>query len=83
MARQARIEFPGAFYHVMARGNRRAPIFTAPNGDDHRLFLETLEQACERNKFRVWAWVLMRNHYHLVLETPKANLVDGMGWLQN
>ncbi len=83
IARQARIGFPGAFYHVMARGDRREPIFVAPDGDDQRLFLQTLADACGRGKFRIWARVLMRNHYHLVLETPKANLVDGMGWLQN
>lgn len=83
MARQVRIEFPGAFYHVMARGNRLEPIFISPAGQDQELFLKTLGEACERTGFRVWAWVLMGNHYHLVLETPKANLVAGMGWLQN
>ncbi len=83
MARQVRIEFPGAFYHVMARGNRRDPIFVSPDGSDEELFLKTLGEVCERNGFIIWAWVLMRNHYHLVLETPKANLVDGMAWLQN
>jgi len=83
MARQVRIEFPGAFYHVMARGNRLNPIFVSPDGADEELFLKTLGEACERSTFRVWAWVLMHNHYHLVLETPKANLVTGMGWLQN
>ncbi|MBA3239978.1 MAG: transposase, partial [Acidobacteria bacterium] len=83
MARQVRIEFPGAFYHVMARGNRLNPIFVSPDGADEELFLTTLGEACERSGFRVWAWVLMRNHYHLVLEAPKANLVAGMSWLQN
>lgn len=83
MARQVRIEFPGAFYHVMARGNRRDPIFVSPDGADEELFLKTLGETCERNGFVIWAWVLMRNHYHLVVETPKANLVDGMAWLQN
>lgn len=47
----------------MARGNRRAAIFTVPNGDDQRVFLQTLVDTCERSKFRIWAWVLMRNHY--------------------
>ena len=83
MARQARIEFAGAFYHVMARGNRLDPIFVAPDGADEELFLKTLGESCERSEFRIWAWVLMRNHYHLVVETPKANLVNGMAWLQN
>jgi REP element-mobilizing transposase RayT len=83
MPRQVRIEFPGAFYHVMARGNHLDPIFLSPKGQDQELFLKTLGDACEQTGFRIWAWVLMNNHYHLVLETPKANLVAGMGWLQN
>ena len=83
MARQVRIEFPGAFYHVMARGNRLDPIFVSPKGEDQELFLKTLGEACEQTGFRIWAWVLMKNHYHLVLETPKPNLVTGMSWLQN
>lgn len=83
MPRQVRIEYEGAFYHVMARGNRRNPIFASPDGADEELFLRTLSDCCERTGFRVWAWVLMRNHYHLLIETPAAILVDGMGWLQN
>jgi len=67
----------------MARGNRLDPIFVSPDGADEELFLKTLGEACERSEFRIWAWVLMGNHYHLVVETPKANLVDGMAWLQN
>jgi len=83
MARQVRIEYDGAFYHVMARGNRRNRIFASPDGADEELFLKTLGNCCERAGFRIWAWVLMRNHYHLLVETPRGNLVDGMGWLQN
>jgi putative transposase len=83
MPRQVRIEYEGAFYHVMARGNRRNRIFASPEEADEELFLKTLGDCCERTGFRVWAWVLMRNHYHLLLETPRGNLVDGMGWLQN
>lgn len=81
MARSLRIEFPGAFYHVMARGNRRATIFH--DEDDHLFFLKSLGDACRRTGWRVHAWVLMGNHYHLMIETPEANLVAGMGWLQN
>src|SRR5438552_19078513 len=80
MARGIRIEYPGAFYHVMARGNRRERIFR--DDDDRRFFCETLGEACERTGWRVHAWVLMNNHYHLLLETPEANLVAGMQWLQ-
>jgi len=81
MARSIRIEFPGAFYHVMARGNRREAIFK--DDDDRHFFLKTLSEACCMTGWRVHAWVLMGNHYHLFIETPEANLVEGMKWLQN
>ncbi len=81
MPRSLRIEFPGAFYHVMARGNRQKTIFH--DDEDHRFFLKSLSDACERTGWRVHAWVLMGNHYHLLVETPEANLVAGMRWLQN
>lgn len=81
MPRSLRIEFPGAFYHVMARGNRRETIFH--DDDDRRFFLATLSEACAMTGWRVHAWVLMGNHYHLFIETPEPNLVAGMSWLQN
>ena len=81
MARSIRIEYPGAYYHVMARGNRRERIYR--DDTDRRFFLHTLGEAAERTGWRVHAWVLMGNHYHLLLETPQPNLVAGMGWLQN
>ena len=81
MARGIRVEFAGAFYHVMARGNRREDIFF--NDDDRRFFLKTLSDACGRTGWKVHAWVLMNNHYHLLIETPEPNLVEGMKWLQN
>ena len=65
----------------MARGNRRERIFR--DEADRRLFYQTLGEACERTGWRVHAWVLMSNHYHLMVETPEANLVAGMRWLQN
>jgi putative transposase len=79
MARKLRVEYPGAIYHVMNRGDRREAIF----GDDtdRKLFLETLSQAGEKTGWQVHAYCLMNNHFHLVLETPKANLVAGMKWL--
>jgi len=76
-----RLEFPGAFYHVMARGNRRERIFA--DDIDRRFFLKALDEACERTGWRVHAWVLMSNHYHCLIETPEPNLVAGMQWLQN
>jgi REP element-mobilizing transposase RayT len=67
-------------YHVLARGNRRGPIVL---GDDDRwMFLRTLGEMAGRTGIRVHAYALMDNHYHLVIETPKANLVAGMTWFQ-
>ena len=80
MGRRPRIEFDGAIYHVMSRGNRREPIFL--DDDDNQMFLDTLKEACVRTGWRIHAFVLMGNHYHLLIETPEANLVDGMRWLQ-
>ena len=64
----------------MSRGNRRESIFS--DAHDNQMFLDTLEEACGRCGWRVHAFVLMGNHYHLLLETPEANLVDGMRWIQ-
>jgi len=80
MGRAPRIEYEGAVYHVMCRGNRQEPVFR--ENRDNEMFLDTLEEACGRCGWRVHAFVLMGNHYHLLLETPYANLVDGMRWLQ-
>ncbi len=80
MARKVRIEYPGAVYHVLSRGDRREEIFRSDR--DRYRFLDTLEEACDRAGFRVHSYVLMTNHYHLLLETPEANLVEGMRWLQ-
>lgn len=81
MARSIRIEYAGAFYHVMARGNRREAIFH--DEQDRLFFLKTLGEACAMTGWGVHAWVLMSNHYHLLIETPEPNLVEGMKWLQN
>src|SRR6059058_422292 len=80
MARALRIEYPGAVYHVVARGNQGQAIFQ--DDGDRRSFLKTLGEACEKTGWVVHAYVLMSNHYHLLLETPEANLVAGMKWLQ-
>jgi hypothetical protein len=55
MARSVRVEFSGAYYHVMARGNRRAAIFL--DDDDRRFFVQCLAEACEKTGWRVHAWV--------------------------
>lgn len=79
MARKLRIEYPGAIYHVMNRGDRREPIFK--DDKDRQCFLDTLGEACGKTQWQVHAWCLMPNHFHLVVETPHANLVAGMKWL--
>ena len=80
MPRPLRIQYPGAAYHVMARGNQGQPIFR--DDQDRKRFLETLEDSCERTGWLVHAYVLVGNHYHLLVETPEGNLVVGMKWLQ-
>ncbi|HVV73869.1 MAG TPA: transposase [Verrucomicrobiae bacterium] len=81
MPRQVRIEYPGAIYHVMSRGNRRQCIYL--DDVDRQDFLKTLAEACQKTSWQVHAFCLMSNHYHLVVETPSANLVAGMTWLQS
>jgi REP element-mobilizing transposase RayT len=80
MARKLRIQFPGAIYHVINRGNYRRDLFLSPG--EAKAFLATVKEAKERMGWRVHAYALMRNHYHLAIETPEPNLVQGMHWLQ-
>jgi REP element-mobilizing transposase RayT len=78
MARKLRIEYPGALYLVMNRGDRREPIFR--DDEDRERFIFTLGEACAKTGWQVHALCLMRDHFHLVVETPQANLVAGMKW---
>jgi putative transposase len=80
MPRKPRIEYEGAVYHIMSRGNRQDDIFL--DDRDRETFLDTVDEVCGRCGWRIHAFVLMNNHYHLLLETPEANLVAGMKWLQ-
>ena len=80
MARKPRIEYPGAIYHIKSLGNRGDAIFL--DDKDRETFINTLEEACTKTGWLVHAFVLMGNHYYLMLETPEANLVSGMKWLQ-
>ena len=80
MPRKPRVEFEGAVYHIVSRGNRQGAIYL--DDKDCGIFLNTLDEACKRTGWRIHAYVLMGNHYHLLLETPHANLVVGMKWLQ-
>jgi len=76
MARPLRLEHSGAIWHVTARGNRKEDIFL--DDWDRRAFLEHLAVTVEMCKWRIHAWVLMTNHYHLVVETPEPNLGRGV-----
>ncbi len=76
MARPLRLEFPGALYHLTARGDRQEPIFL--DDGDRRRFLDLLGKEIVQQGWVCYAYCLMRNHYHLLIETPRANLVRGM-----
>ncbi|MBN1141119.1 MAG: transposase [Deltaproteobacteria bacterium] len=76
MARPLRIEFPGAFYHVTSRGNGRMAIFE--DSCDQVLFLAVLAETVKKFRWLCHAYCLMNNHYHLLIETPKGNLSQGM-----
>lgn len=76
MSRPLRIEFPNALYHVTARGDRREDIFE--DDEDRRAFLRTLHEVVDQFNWLCYAWCLMDNHYHLLVQTPDANLSKGM-----
>ncbi len=76
MARPLRIEYPGALYHVTSRGNAGRKIFRSDR--DRRSFIDLLGSITDRFQWRCYAYCLMDNHYHLVIETPEANLAKGM-----
>src|SRR3954454_14578555 len=79
MPRPLRVEYPGAMYHVMSRADRREAIFE--DDKDRQVFLRTLGEASAKTGWEIHAYVLMNNHFHLVLETPQPNLSVGMKWL--
>lgn len=81
MARKLRIQYEGALYHVINRGNYRRDVFESAGAA--QAFEDVLMEACEVSGWRLHAYVVMRNHYHLAVETPRANLVEGMHWLQS
>src|SRR5215211_5394110 len=78
MTRPLRIEYPGAIYHVLSRGDRREAIFRTDA--DRKLFLDLLGLSCRRTGWQIHAYCLMGNHFHLVVETPRSNLSAGMQW---
>ena len=79
MARKLRVQYPGAIYHVMNRGDHLEVIFR--DDQDPQLFLRTLDEGCTRADWQVHCFCLMSSHFHLVIETPRANLAEGMKWL--
>ena len=79
MARKPRIEFEGALYHVINRGNYRRDVFATAGAA--QAFERTLFEACDLAGWLLHGYTIMRNHYHLALETPRANLGQGIHWL--
>lgn len=79
MARRIRIQYAGALYHVVNRGDRDGPIFV--DDADRENFLKTLDEACRKTSWKFHAYVLMPDHFQLIVKTPEANLVAGMKWL--
>lgn len=80
MTRPPRVEFAGARYHVINRGNYRKDLFRDDGAAE--AFERTLGEAAEKFGWKVAAYVVMRNHFHLAVETPEPNLSAGMKWLQ-
>ena len=76
MSRPLRLELSGALYHVMARGNAKQAIYL--DDQDRCFFLESLWNISERLDWQVWAYCLMNNHYHLLLQTAQPTLARGM-----
>ena len=76
MSRPLRIEYPGAYYHVMNRGRGRQRIYRSPR--DYQRFINLLSETCAMWGVRVHAYSLMPNHYHMVMETPGGNVSRAM-----
>ncbi|MDA0349732.1 MAG: transposase [Verrucomicrobia bacterium] len=80
MARKARVEYEGACYHVINRGNFRQNIFTEPGAAES--YEKVLFEAVEKYGWKLSAYVIMSNHFHLALELTEPNFSLGMKWLQ-
>jgi putative transposase len=79
VSRPLRLDYPGAVWHITSRGNERREIFR--DDRDRRRFIRFLAEAVEERRWVLHAWVLMSNHYHLLLETPETGLSRGIQWL--
>jgi REP element-mobilizing transposase RayT len=80
MARKLRLEYAGACYHVLNRGNYRKNLFTGRGARES--FQKCLDEAATRFGWKLHAFVIMANHFHLAVATPEPNLSEGMKWLQ-
>ena len=78
MPRKPRIEYAGAVYHLMSRGDKGDKIFK--DQQDYEIFFAGMREVCDRCGWKVHAFVYMPNHFHWLLETPEPNLVSGMKW---
>ena len=76
MSRPLRIEYPDAWYHVMNRGRRSEEVFEGEK--DYDAFIDILKELVEDYKVNIAAYCLMSNHYHLLIQTPKANISRSM-----
>jgi putative transposase len=81
MARSPRILYPNAFYHVMNRGGARRTIYQ--NDEQRLLFLSLLEASSQKFEVEIHAYCLMDNHFHLLIQTPQANLSETLHWITN
>ena len=79
MSRSLRLEFPGALWHITSRGNEQRDIVR--DDDDRRFLLDLLGEAVDRFNWILYQYVLMTNHYHLVIELAEESLSKGMKWL--
>ena len=80
MARKLRIQYPGALYHIINRGNYRRDVFATVGAA--QAFEHAMDEVCRRFNWRLHAYVIMRNRFHFALETPQPNLSEGMHWLE-
>lgn len=81
MARKLRIQYPGALYHVVNRGNYRMALYDSAGAA--KAFMAVVKEAVGMYGWKLYAYALMWNHFHLVIETPEPNLTEGMHWLQS
>ncbi len=81
MSRRPRLESSDGIYHIINRGNYRSDIFKSAS--TKMSFEDTLLEAAEKSNWQIYAYCIMRNHFHLAIATPQGNLVSGMQWLQS